>query len=484
MKKEGTFIGKDILRLITIAMYDNPLTLYREYIQNAVDSIDSAVKSGLKKDEAIISIAINHDDRSITIKDNGIGITSRKFSAAMTTIGQSEKVQDGLRGFWGIGRLIGLAYCRSLVFTTKAKRERTINSIEWDCVKFREILNDSTQKCSFSDAIDSISTITSTKGDASEPAFFEVKINNVIRHGNDVLFNEEKVKSYISQVAPVPFHGDAPFLKEITHKLSGHVDVSGYNVMLNEESDYVCKPYRKEFFQSASRQDKFSDIEFIEIPNRNGGCAVVGWILHHSYLGALKNALEIRGIRVRVGNMQIGSERILADIFPEDRFNSWAVGELHILDRKIRPNGQRTGWEDAPAYRDIKNKLAAAVGNAIAQKCRFNSAGRNKFRLLENKLKNIELQLHIVETNILPPKKSTHIIEQIKKDISDVSHPLQKKIMKRVDKFEINGATWKFDKISAPKRKIVKDIVEIIYDNSPNAETAMALISKIETSIK
>ena len=41
MEKE-IIIGKYTLESLTNGMYSNPLDLYREYIQNAVDSIDSA----------------------------------------------------------------------------------------------------------------------------------------------------------------------------------------------------------------------------------------------------------------------------------------------------------------------------------------------------------------------------------------------------------------------------------------------------------
>ncbi len=35
-------VGKDILELLSSAMYVDPLTIYREYIQNAADAIDQA----------------------------------------------------------------------------------------------------------------------------------------------------------------------------------------------------------------------------------------------------------------------------------------------------------------------------------------------------------------------------------------------------------------------------------------------------------
>ena len=40
-------IGKFTLESLTTGMYNNPEIVYREYIQNAVDKFDSAIKQGL-----------------------------------------------------------------------------------------------------------------------------------------------------------------------------------------------------------------------------------------------------------------------------------------------------------------------------------------------------------------------------------------------------------------------------------------------------
>ena len=41
------FIGKDVLELLSSSMYVNPLSIFREYIQNSTDGIDDAVSAGL-----------------------------------------------------------------------------------------------------------------------------------------------------------------------------------------------------------------------------------------------------------------------------------------------------------------------------------------------------------------------------------------------------------------------------------------------------
>ena len=71
------FIGKDILELISVSMYVEPLTLYREYIQNAADSIDQAVENGLLPTMADgeIRVEVRQAERTIRIIDNGEGIS-------------------------------------------------------------------------------------------------------------------------------------------------------------------------------------------------------------------------------------------------------------------------------------------------------------------------------------------------------------------------------------------------------------------------
>ena len=48
MKLDFT-VGKYTLESLTNGMYSSPMDLYREYIQNAVDSFDEAVLTGVSK---------------------------------------------------------------------------------------------------------------------------------------------------------------------------------------------------------------------------------------------------------------------------------------------------------------------------------------------------------------------------------------------------------------------------------------------------
>lgn len=114
-------IGKNIIENLTTAMYENSYTIYREYIQNAADSIDKAI---MNKNNAVIDILIEFAKRRITIYDNAMGISQSKFRNTLSNIADSQKNPSKEKGFRGIGRLAGLAYCDKLVFRTSAKGEK------------------------------------------------------------------------------------------------------------------------------------------------------------------------------------------------------------------------------------------------------------------------------------------------------------------------------------------------------------------------
>ena len=85
-------IGKNVIENLTLGMYENSLMIYREYIQNAADSIDNAINLGIlkkgtdknninsdTKETAQIDIYIDQKKRNISIHDNALGIPKDKF---------------------------------------------------------------------------------------------------------------------------------------------------------------------------------------------------------------------------------------------------------------------------------------------------------------------------------------------------------------------------------------------------------------------
>lgn len=135
-------IGKNVIENLTEGMYENAYTVYREYIQNSADSIDKAIKEGvLIEDEGIVDIDINPSKRRVSIHDNAYGINESNFYKILTDIADSTKDASSNKGFRGIGRLAGLAYCEKLIFRSSAKGETSISILEWNGNKLREILD-------------------------------------------------------------------------------------------------------------------------------------------------------------------------------------------------------------------------------------------------------------------------------------------------------------------------------------------------------
>ena len=123
-------IGKHTLESLTSGMYSDSYVVFREYIQNSVDSIDEAVRLGVLTpgDEQIV-VRLAPTENQIVITDNGLGIPSIDVEKTLISIGNSKKSSESSRGFRGIGRLAALSYCQRLTFSTSFKGESVATHI-------------------------------------------------------------------------------------------------------------------------------------------------------------------------------------------------------------------------------------------------------------------------------------------------------------------------------------------------------------------
>ena len=170
-------IGKYTLESLTNGMYASPLDLYREYIQNAADSIDAAVAEDLERPECFeIAINIDRERNMLSIFDNGRGLCKKEAISTLIDIGNSNKQRTQNRGFRGIGRLAGLGYCDELVFTTSFSGEDTKTLIHYNAKLLRELLLTSNEdNVSVHDVMDQIIS-TEEFGEKPNRHYFEVKM--------------------------------------------------------------------------------------------------------------------------------------------------------------------------------------------------------------------------------------------------------------------------------------------------------------------
>ena len=377
-------IGKDILELLSTSMYIDPMTIYREYVQNAADSIDEARDQGMHgpTESGRVDISIDQTARSVRIRDNGTGVPWPQFAARLSNLGASRKRGTAARGFRGVGRLAGLGYCQELIFRSRGANEQLVSELRWDCRKLRSALRNAQAAQHLIDLMQDLLSVRRISSNGQPARFFEVELTGVIRHRDDRLLSPVAVRDYLAQVAPVPFSPDFKFGSEISAALKPHVTLGDLEIRVNCAEEPICRPHRNAIEIADRKFDKFTGLEIKELADIDGRVAGIAWVLHHGYYGALPSKTLIKGIRLRTGNVQVGDHTLLEDMFPETRFNGWAVGEVHVVDNKVLPNGRRDNFEQSTHFDNLLNQLTPIV-REIAKHCRDNSIGRKWVREFE-----------------------------------------------------------------------------------------------------
>jgi hypothetical protein len=376
------FVGRDVLELLSSAMYTDPLCIYREYVQNSADAIDDAQHAKLYTGTARgqIEISINHDDRSARIRDNGAGCSAEVFERTLTAIGGSKKRGTTARGFRGVGRLAGLAYCEELIMRSKSSGDAAVSVMRWDCKKFKELLREN-QEATIEDVISQIVTHRTEPAKALPAHFFEVELKRLIGFRGDLLLNEAAIANYLGQIGPVPFSPAFTFGPQIDKFLSEFNAGKAYPILINGKT--VFRPLLDCFEVRKGVASKFTKLDVYQIPGVGDDTAAVGWLLHSEYLGAIPERFGIGGLRIRAGNIQIGDSRLLESLFSEPRFNAWAVGECHVISPRLLPNGRRDDFEQNTQYTNLRNRLTV-LAKDILKACRTSSAQRTRAKQGQN----------------------------------------------------------------------------------------------------
>jgi len=379
MESRDPIIGKYILDSLSIGMYNHPLMLIREYIQNSADAIDNVVKERLiTTDDAEIGIKIDGLRKCLTISDNGSGVPFGRAWNILHDIGNSKKKYEESRGFRGIGRLGGLGYCKILQFKTKAFQEDKVSISSWDCEKLGSLIKDNnefnTQKI-LKDVVEF--RCQKYEGDLVDH-FFEVKMFD-LHSSRDILFNVPLVKAYLSEVAPVPFnHNSFKYAEKIEYEIRKRVpNYQTYNIYVNGEK--IFKPYTDLIYLRGDKKDKIQDVDFYVLSNGVGPLAF-GWIARTDLLGTIAPFSHMDGLRIRKDNILIGNKDLLSEFYRETRFNNYLVGEIHTIDTKLIPNSRRDDFEDNQQRDELYDSFIKSVGLPFSKKIRNISLERSKQR--------------------------------------------------------------------------------------------------------
>ena len=405
-------VGPSILDLVTSGIYDDPLAIYREYIQNSVDGL-----SALHGVDGKVEITIDPALKRVSICDNGPGLTYQECLEELVPIATSKKCRGKDRGFRGIGRLSGLAFAESVTFLTRASGHDPVTRVVWSGTE----VSDRTYSIPTTNQDMRIPVSVETLENLDYPDhFFRVEIDGVSRHAAAVLLNREAVRGYISEVCPVPLAADFRFIKNIHAIFPPLQSLYSLCVTLDGEEQPVQRRYGSTIALTGNREDHFREFEGVRVPTIDGKeTAAVGWIAHSSYVGAIPKANGIRGIRARVGNIQVGDEHVFDHMFEEERFNRWCVGEVHILDSRIIPNGRRDYFEREPHLRNLEHHLAPIFWQLTAR-CRSASSNRNKEKRIMPAIGDIEAMYELAASGCLTANDAEDFIEQALRRLAKV----------------------------------------------------------------
>jgi molecular chaperone HtpG len=359
------FFGGFVLETLTVGMYGESRNAIREYIQNAFDAIERAIHIKLiLPGEELIEIIMAEDQNSLTIKDNGAGLSSRKAVDTLTSVGASTKDYKSNAGFRGIGRLAGIVFSDKVTFRTKAPGETEETTVVFKGDVMRQAMTPAEGSArSAEDLIrESVEAYMSSSTDA-DAHFFEVKLEG---------FNEapEECKSYklmeefVSQIAPVPYSERFPFRdKLIAAAKKCELPTEEVRITIKDgahEAVAITKVYQDKY-QIPTGTIELSDCETFVSPDKNWWA----WIGKKLESGAYSDA-RVRGLRVRLKNIQIDGTEVVREIFQRQapshiRFQDWYVGEIFVRPSFVVPNARRDGFEETAAWKTMRKDLATLI---------------------------------------------------------------------------------------------------------------------------
>ena len=411
---DDALVGGDVLQLITAGMHSDPLTIYREYLQNAADAAVASEDAG----RAVrVDIWLDLPNGRVTIRDDGPGLSHGEIRRSLLAIGRSRKAFGATLGFRGVGRLAALAFARSVTFSTRRQEGAAVTSVRWDGDALRATRHGGETA---QHVIEKSVTIAREMDREMPPNFFEVRIDGISRAASSVILNRDRVSAFVSQVCSVPFANDFPFSGSLDCEILGRVPHCRLAVYLDGASEPLRRPHGGALPARSQRSDSYVEFERIQIPRLDGASSedpmAIGWIAHTSYLGALPGAGQVRGIRARIRDFQMGGERVFEHLFSEPRFNQWCVAEIHILDSRIRPNGRRDYFEPSPYLRHLENQMGG-VCRRLERRCRVESRNRNARRRVENVIAGVEEACELVRLGYLTEEANAALIAGQRREI-------------------------------------------------------------------
>ncbi|CAM3780465.1 ATP-binding protein (plasmid) [Agrobacterium radiobacter] len=382
-------VGSFSLETLTTGMYEHPFHCIREYVQNSYDAIRAARAKGIyPEDSGLVTIAISGSAArpSLSVKDNGEGISADEAVRTLVSIGASKKRSTLNAGFRGIGRLAGIAYCTTLRFTTKWKGEPEATIVEFDCGRMRGYMRPGAETIDVREVI-RLCVKTGSATAKVEDHFTEVEMIGLMGNGLEFAVIETLVP-YLRQVCPTDYSdrfSQAPRIRAFSQSVGHPLGAVEVETRFKRERTQILKAYDDASPTADQRRSSvISDIELITAPELGWH----GWIGKSNFKGEITDDM-VAGIRFRVKNIQVGGSELIEELGAElttggteGRLQRWAVGEIFITNPAVVPNARRDGFEDGPAWRDIRKDIKTRVARRVVTLVRAASNSRKTLKTI------------------------------------------------------------------------------------------------------
>ncbi|ESY22456.1 MULTISPECIES: ATP-binding protein [unclassified Mesorhizobium] len=455
-------IGSFLLESITTGMYGERKNAIREYIQNSYDGIQAAIETKvLRPGAGKVTLTLAPDGKALVIMDNGIGLPHRVAVNTLTAVGASRKERGRQAGFRGIGRLAGIAFCKTLRFRTKAAGDDVETIVEFNCEQLRNGMLNSGRKPA-AELISACTTYHQPEVSDERSHYFEVSLvglRNAPVEATDAL----QLKAFLSQVAPVDFHPDfRNFRDEILEQVEDmetpqvpdppdedDEDTPDWTVLEDDAStmleripfNYISVSIRSgtpvredQVFKSFRKKlgvDDSDNVPITEVTVKTGKSgAWWAWIGHKTKPGQYQEE-TVSGLRLRLKNIQVDGSELISlvpttnELRSAFRWSNWFIGEIYIDPRAVVPNARRDNFEEDPRWLAIREELDSVCKELTSEARKISKDHQRSVEVLDAKAEKLRTDyLKVTNAKSFDVKKAEKILrdsESLQKDVEKAS---------------------------------------------------------------
>lgn len=374
-------VGAPLLDSITSGVYSG-LAIFREYVQNAVDSYAGFERTTGLLPQNDVQVSVDTINGNLSIMDYGLGMDWEDIKIARKIAVSPKLRSTEYVGFRGIGIWSGLSVCKKLVITTTKYGDSFEYRLTIDCSSIVEQIG---TPIPLDELLQDRVGIQEREGELGSH-YTRVALYGVNQTVAGELLNPQALRKYAEQNLPVPFSPEwkdekgFSYTDAVTRFLEDVPWTTTYNLTIDNDPVYRRFPNPK-VIQAPEFVEIFTETK----PPRKIG---VAWVSETRRAeGSKRGVIDIsdggvRNIAIRVKNFVVGDRGRYSEEQVKDANNlEWYVGEVYIVDPEIRPDTNRSGFHPDAGFNDVVQALrkfytstasgARALSNqlSVLQKC-------------------------------------------------------------------------------------------------------------------